>query len=368
MTRRRPNAPHCQAAIVSDVQRRPTYFEPGAASAEPATFYGCHEVYHADTCAPLRAAAACGDLQLWAYGRGTYPGEPIPEGVLAQLPSVGLWDVDHAQGWGLDWHRNEGIEIGCITRGYLSFSCEESEYELGPGAVTITRPWQPHRIGRPHVSASRLCWFIIDVGVRRPNQPWSWPSWLLLPPTELVRVTELLRANEHPVWQASGPLTHAVERLQYALRGQVSQPLARIGLCIAEIFIEVADILEKQIPAQDPYLKSTARVVEMFLARLATELDKQWTLGAMAEACGLKKTSFVHYCRQLFNASPTEYLRKLRVARSVELLETTDQSITDVAMACGFQSSQYFANVFKMEMGLTPSAQREQARAGHHLV
>ena len=327
-----------------------------------ATYRGPNGTYHADSCAPLKAAAARRAVELYAYGREAYPGSPIEPGTLAHLRSVGLWDIKTDQNWGLPWHRNEGIEVSCVTHGRLEFSCDEEDYELAPGSVTITRPWQPHRVGRPNVGPSRLCWFIIDVGVRRPNQQWNWPAWLLLPESELNRITELLRRNEHPVWQATPALARAIDRLQAALRQEVSQPLARIGLSIAEILIELSDLLEQRSWAGDPYLTSTARVVEMFLGQLSQQLDEQWTLGTMAAACGLGKTSFVEHCRELVNMSPTEYLKSLRVARATYLLEKSDEKITDIAIGCGFQSSQYFSTSFKEAVGCTPSERRAAAR------
>lgn len=327
-----------------------------------ATFRGPHEMYHADTCAPLREAAARGAVELHAYGRDSYPGARLDSGSLARLSSVGLWDIKTDQAWGLDWHRNEGVEFACITRGRLQFSCDDEDYDLAPGSFTITRPWQPHRIGRPHIGPSRLCWFILDVGVRRPNQPWHWPPWLLLPESELARITDLLRRNEHPVWQSTPALVRSVERLQLALRGELSQPLPRIGLNIAEIFIELADLLERQSWPGDPYLTSTARVVEMFLENLGERLNESWSLASMASACGLGKTSFVEHCHELVNTSPIEYLKSLRISRSMELLENTDDTITNVALACGFQSSQYFATTFREYVGRTPSEYRAASR------
>ena len=37
---------------------------------------------------------------------------------------------------------------------------------------------QPHQVGNPLISASRMHWLILDLNVRRPNDPWKWPSWI----------------------------------------------------------------------------------------------------------------------------------------------------------------------------------------------
>jgi len=322
-------------------------------------FRGSGQVFVADTCAPLKTAGERGEVGLWAYGRGTYPGEPIEPGILPQLKNVGHWEVASQQDWGLDWHRNEGIEITCVRAGSLPFSCAGEDFELRPGSVTITRPWQLHRVGRPLVGPSTLTWLILDVGVRRPNQDWVWPAWLPMPASDLERLTELLSHNESPVWLANRQLLAAMDNLQRTLKRETTQPMARIATSVAEVFIELGDLLENARPILNPYLSSTERTVRLFLESLPERIHEPWTTDMMAAACGLGRTRFAHYCREMVNASPLEYLTLQRVARAKQLLQATDLRITDIAFQCGFQSSQYFATVFRRYVGVSPGALRD---------
>jgi AraC family L-rhamnose operon regulatory protein RhaS len=283
--------------------------------------------------------------------------------VLPQLTSVGMWEAADDQDWGLSWHRNEGIEFTCLTAGSVSFSCESQEFELSPGQITITRPWQLHRVGRPNISRSTLVWFILDVGVRRPNQSWKWPEWLPIPTDELSRLTELLSHNERSVWRANKELLGAVATLQRTLHSELSQPMARMGTSIAEVFIELREMLESQQPVLDPYLSTTERTVRLFLKQLSERVQEQWTIDAMAAECGLGRTRFVHYCKQTVNVPPLEFLLELRLRRAAQLISTTDLKISDIAQMCGFQSSQYFATVFKRHTGLQPALFRESRAA-----
>ena len=104
-----------------------------------------------------------------------YPGKRLPEKCLQEVCSVGVWDASKTQNWGLDWHRNEGVEITYLEKGSLGFSVDGWEGQLMPGNLTVTRPWQKHRVGNPEVGASRLHWLILDVGVRQPHFAWQWP-------------------------------------------------------------------------------------------------------------------------------------------------------------------------------------------------
>lgn len=328
------------------------------AAAEIPVYRANGETFVADTCAPLRSAGSRDEIGLWAYGRGTYPGEPMAPDFLPLLMSAGHWEISDDQEWGLGWHRNEGIEVSCVRAGSLDFSCEGEDFDLAADALTITRPWQPHRVGRPNVGPSALTWLILDVGVRRPNQDWEWPDWLPMSSPDLERLTQLLSQNESPVWKANRAMLGAMDTLQRTLKHEVSQPMARIATSVAQVFIELGDLLESQEPTLDPYLSSTERTVRLFLQTLIENVHEPWTADSMAEACGLGRTRFAYYCRQIVNMSPIEYLRRVRVERAKQLLAGSGQTITDVAFLCGFQSSQYFATVFRKHTRMTPAAFR----------
>jgi AraC family L-rhamnose operon regulatory protein RhaS len=98
-----------------------------------------------------------------------YPGRKLPRGALLGVKSVGFWDAEGRQDWGLQWHRNEGIEVTFLERGASGFAVEQNEFRLRPDDLTVTRPWQRHRVGDPNIGAGRLHWLILDVSVRRPR-------------------------------------------------------------------------------------------------------------------------------------------------------------------------------------------------------
>lgn len=235
-----------------------------------------------------------------------------------------------------------------------------SRHELRPGTMTVTRPWQRHRVGLPDIAASRLIWIIIDVGVRRPNQAWRWPDWLVLGGDELARLSRLLQHNEQPVWQAGSALHRSFERLAAIVDAPgASMAVSRLKLAINELLVDILELLECQPIALDAELASARRAVSVFLAALGEHLDRPWSLAEMAAACGLGRTQFTRYCRELTNRPPMTYLRDLRVDRARRLLaDRPDLTVTDIAGQCGFETSQYFATCFRAATGRTPRAYR----------
>ena len=56
------------------------------------------------------------------------------------------------------------------------------------------------------------------------------------------------------------------------------------------------------------------------------------------------------------------YLRRYRILRARELLETADLPIIQVAMQTGFSDGAHFARTFQREVGMSPRAYRRSRR------
>lgn len=88
-------------------------------------------------------------------------------------------------------------------------------------------------------------------------------------------------------------------------------------------------------------------------------LHRPITLQELADREQLSK---YHFCKQFHHKlgmTPIAYLNKLRMEQAVSLLASTDLPVADIARMTGFESSGYFAKVFKRIVGGTPSEYRE---------
>ena len=176
--------------------------------------------FEADTCKPLVDAVARNEVVLQALAHGHYPGRRLPAGELQGLKSAGYWDAQVDQTWGLGWHRNEGIEITYLETGRLAFAAEGSDYLLQADSMTVTRPWQRHRVGNPHVTSGKLHWIILDVGVRQAEQSWRWPSWVMLSAQDRRELSHILRQTEQPVWATTGEIRHCFHAIAAAVESE----------------------------------------------------------------------------------------------------------------------------------------------------
>ena len=75
----------------------------------------------------------------------------------------------------------------------------------------------------------------------------------------------------------------------------------------------------------------------------------------MAAHCGMGTTKFSRLCRSLTNSSPWDYLIDCRLQWAArQLRESRNLSVTHIALASGFSTSQYFATCFHKRFHCTP--------------
>lgn len=315
-----------------------------------------------DACLPQISAAKQGKVQLKALSHGNYPGKLLPRAMLPEISSLGFLDAVGDQDWGMEDHRNEGIEICMQISGENTLTVDGKKYPMPAGTVSITRPWQLHRIGDPYLGPGRLLWIIIDVGVRRPNQEWRWPDWCVLTKEDLDGLSQLLRGNDHPVWNAGNELDRVFRELaSYCSSASPAGLASRMMIAVNQLLVEVLDLLRDQPMTVHEQPSMVARTVELFLIELSRNqamLETPWTLRSMAAHCGIGRSAFTRYCHRFHNLSPVNYLNRCRLTLAANRLKTGATSVTDVALDLGFSSSQYFSRAFKQQFGVTPSQWR----------
>lgn len=313
----------------------------------------------ADRCKPLTQAAKTGQVALHALTRNGYPGSPLAKKELPGLLSMGFWDVPAPQHWGLDLHCNEGIELTWLETGRLVFNLDR-RYTLKPGDMTITRPWQPHSLGNPYITPGRLHWLILDVGASKPHQRWVWPDWFILTPADLGRLTTLLRQNEAYVWTTGDDIAAVFRQIAEIIQSPKNTlRLSKLTILVNELLLSLYELLKTRRVHLKPELTTSERTVELFLDNLKSSpelLTREWTIQSMARYCDLGVTHFTRLCKTLSNRTPMQYLNYQRIEAAINLMQSHPQlTLTDIAFRSGFNSSQYFATVFKRYRGVPPS-------------
>lgn len=88
-----------------------------------------------------------------------------------------------------------------------------------------------------------------------------------------------------------------------------------------------------------------------------------WTIGRLAAAAGMAKSSFVTAFTAAIGEPPLHRLGAIRLAEARRLLKS-ERMIAEIAAAVGYRSQAAFARAFRRRYGETPTAARDTMRRG----
>lgn len=95
-------------------------------------------------------------------------------------------------------------------------------------------------------------------------------------------------------------------------------------------------------------------VISAIRAYLTEHYQQQITLDDLSKQFNMSKFHLQRsFCRAT-GRSPSEYQKKIRIAKAKELLQTTNLSVGLIANSVGFESVSYFIAAFKAQEGVTP--------------
>jgi YesN/AraC family two-component response regulator len=117
-------------------------------------------------------------------------------------------------------------------------------------------------------------------------------------------------------------------------------------------FIKQTKGAKKRIPAWASEMKNI----------IQDQVDTNFSLSLREISKGLDvNPSYLsrEFSKYFDNLSFGEYIRKLRIEKAVQYIQTTNYSLTEIAYLTGFSDQSHFTRIFKKHTGKNPSAYRK---------
>ena len=254
-------------------------------------------------------------------------------------------------------HCHSCVELFCVESGSCRFLLDEHIFDLREGDLILVPPMVLHYTRYVFGACRRTVIFFreedLDPEVRRSVPQGalrlSEATVMRIPPAHRERILELLRA----LTEEEG----AADCRTALLRKAYLQTL--LLLCG-----RVCGFLKKPsaaLPAADPQVLQAVRYICRHYAEPLTSED-------VARAVAFSPNYLSRKFRLSTGIGLHEYIVFVRLQHAAQELAATSDSITAIALRCGFSDSNYFKESFKKKYGVTPrgyrkaSAQKAPAR------
>ena len=86
------------------------------------------------------------------------------------------------------------------------------------------------------------------------------------------------------------------------------------------------------------------------------------SMEALARSAHVSRRQCFRLFREQLHTTPVEYINRVRLSRAARMLLDSEESVTRIALECGFASASYFGQMFRRHYGCTPVQYRALAR------
>lgn len=128
--------------------------------------------------------------------------------------------------------------------------------------------------------------------------------------------------------------------------------LKKAALLLGELLLILHELVQ-QSPTESNDSKLSVQMQEI-LSYVAENLSTIKNLDDVANHFYLSKFYLSHQFKSNTGFTFVEFLTKVKISRALHLLQNTEDTISDISHACGFDTPAYFCIVFKKKMNMTP--------------
>lgn len=129
------------------------------------------------------------------------------------------------------------------------------------------------------------------------------------------------------------------------------------------LFAQLVMTLKRFRYATDnPSANEQEALLDKLITALAGSLNRSFVLEKFCEQEQCSERALRQQFRTQTGMTVNHYLRQLRICHAQYLLQHTELMVSEVAMRCGFEDSNYFSVVFNREVGTPPVQWRHRSR------
>ena len=286
------------------------------------------------------------------------------------------WDGNMPPNWHMEERVIFGYELIYIMEGRGKLVIEDRQYEALPGDLFFLIPKVPHSM-----SSSGEC------GVRQPHihfdmvyDDLSESIHVNFTPLQSIKSEEykLFRDNKEILSALQFPYRvrlkdrYTIEKIIFNIikvqkKNEQTCFLKSKGLMIqllSQIYEDIHEMEHDNIEETHVLFETVSNVREYILYNYRSEI----TLQGLALMANVSKNHLIRSFKEVFNITPMQYLFSVRLEIAKQLIENSNNTISEICEYLGFSSIQYFSRMFKKRTQLSPTEYKKLYSKKNHFI
>jgi len=242
----------------------------------------------------------------------------------------------------------ENICLFFIIEGKFDWFIDGKAHTVYPGDLAVLLPGQC--IAGENDILNIGSFYMVKIAVQA-NSKAVLGKWSLLSAKEKISINHILSHNRHNPVVKLKEAQLLFQTLVTELKNEEVGAHTMVNYMLDQLLINTCRQLIRQSNARRDFPQKFLSLEQI----LRKDLSHQWTVEEMAVLTGMGTTTFTEKVRSFSGFSPLNYLINIRISEAIKMLKRKEASLTDIAYATGFYSSQHFSTTFKKLTGYTPS-------------
>lgn len=248
----------------------------------------------------------------------------------------------------LPMHWHEAAEILFCLNGEVNVQVGRESLKLSSGELIVFDAGEVHSLH----SASTLYMFLcIHIDKKQLS--------IYCPDLELYKISCRPSAKFGPQAEAYAHLCTLANELT---RINITKDSTSAMRSDATVLLLLADLVRDFSVFSPTVISSSSspnETIRLIVSYVTENYAKQITLGEMANMVGFSKEYFCRFFKQHIGVTFLQYLYEVRISHAARLLSTSDITVADAMLKCGFTNQTIFNRLFKKIYGMTPREVRK---------
>ncbi|MEM9261747.1 MAG: AraC family transcriptional regulator, partial [Bacteroidota bacterium] len=238
---------------------------------------------------------------------------------------------------GTPWHYHENPYFMYVIKGNMLDIGKAGSAQLPPGSLMFLNWEETHRTEKHSATNGRG----FHLQVER--------TWLQ---TQGIHLG---------LWEGNQVLNHPdfhllLSKIYYEFRRADAFSMVAIELMVLELCSSLTERFKLPPKGPPPWMEALKTILH--------EGTSPLSLTALSAELGVHPVHISRTVPLFLDTTLGDYLRKLRISKSLPLILGGEQPLTQIAFACGFSDQSHFTRTFKSYFGQTPSAFQRGNRLG----
>lgn len=245
---------------------------------------------------------------------------------------------------------HEDIEIKCFYEGSSTLCIGTENIVVEAGDVVVINPYEFHSTvsnsehkGKYHIIMIGLDFFAGENGFMDLR-------YLFI--DRRTRIINHIRGNER--------IVSLVKNLTF----EISEKKEHYENAVRGIVLELFSLLlrdyrdTKILDYPDSKTVRHYRTVYPAIHMIRADCTAEYSVEELATACNVSKYHFCRIFKEVTGLSAVDYRNEYRLQTAEVLLKTTDRTVAEISLSCGFDDPAYFSRCYKNKYGISPIKSR----------